>query len=151
MPRIVWRVVCGLFDVMATFVPTSALAVSTAYSVAVSGLRDWTGNLLTPFASTFTTRAVATTDTTAPTVLGLSPPNGASGVAVTSPIVVTLSEPIVASAVTAASMPIYAIVSGSYTQVAGSYSVNAAATELTFLPVAPYPGSTLRTAASRSA
>ncbi len=24
MPRIVWRVVCGLLDVMATFVPTSA-------------------------------------------------------------------------------------------------------------------------------
>ncbi len=126
-----------------TFVPSSPLAVSTAYTVTVSGLRDYTGNPMTPFSSAFTTRALAANDTTAPAVVAISPLNGASGVSVTSPISVTVSEAIVASLVGPASVPIYAVVNGQFVQVAGSYSVDAAGTTITFVPQSAYPGATL--------
>jgi hypothetical protein len=111
--------------------------------VAVSGLRDYTGNLLTPFASSFTTRAVAVADTTAPAIVSITPLDGASGVGVTTPVSLTVSEPIVASTVGAASVPVYAAVAGQFIQLAGSYAVDASGTTITFTPVAPYPGSTL--------
>ena len=61
----------------------------------------------------------------------------------TSPIVVTVSEPIVAGLVGPASVPVYAVVNGQFVQVAGSYSVDAAGTTITFVPQSAYPGATL--------
>ena len=129
-----------------TFIPTAPLVVSTTHGVTVSGLRDMTGNVMTPFASSFTTRAVGTADTTLPTVVQTVPAQGATGVAVNSPIVITISEPIVASAVDANSVRVLATIPVlGAVQVAGSYSVDAAATVITFTPLTPYPGDTLIT------
>ena len=75
-----------------TWTPAGSLAVSTTYAVSVSGWQDDSGNAVTPFGSSFTTRAVATADTTGPTVSTVSPTNGATGVGVTTPVVVTFSE-----------------------------------------------------------
>ena len=111
--------------------------------VTVSGLRDYTGNVMTPFASSFTTRAVATNDSTAPAVAAISPVNGATGVGVTTPITVTLSEPIIAGLVSPTSLPIYAVVNGQFVQLAGTYVVDGTGTTITFTPLMPYPGSTL--------
>ena len=124
-----------------TFTPTTALAVSTKYTVTVNGLRDLAGNGMAPFSSSFTTRGVATNDTTAPTVTAIAPAHGATNVPVDTPVVLTLSEPIGAAAVNAASVRVVANVPGyGGVQMAGSYRVNAAGTEITFTPAAPFPG-----------
>ena len=119
--------------------------MSTTYNVALTGLRDLTGNTMLPFSSSFTTRAIAAADTTSPTVVAITPPTGVSGVAVTSPIVVTVSEPIVASTVDFNSVRILALVNGSHVQTAGTYTVNAAATSFTFTPLGPYPSNSVIT------
>ncbi len=63
------------------FTPAANLAVSTSYTVQISGLRDSSGNTMSPVSSAFTTRASSTPDTTAPTVVSFSPSNGATNVA----------------------------------------------------------------------
>jgi hypothetical protein len=54
------------------------------------GVMDLAGHALAPVTSSFTTGASA--DTAQPTVVAVSPANGATGVAVTSSIVLTFSE-----------------------------------------------------------
>ena len=126
-----------------TFVPAAPLAVSTPYTLTVSGLRDLAGNVMPPFASTFTTRAVVTADTTAPTVGQTVPASGAINVSVTSPIVIPISEPIVAGAVNQDSVRVLANVPGlGFVQVAGTLTVDATATVITFVPLTPYRGNT---------
>jgi hypothetical protein len=71
------------------------------------------------------------------------PAQGATGVAVNSPIVITISEPIVASAVNADSVRVFANVPlMGNVQVAGSLNVDTSATVVTFTPLTPYPGDT---------
>ena len=121
-----------------TWTPAGSLAVSTTYAVSVSGWQDDSGNAMTPFGSSFTTRAVATADTTGPTVSTVSPTNGATGVGVTTPVVVTFSEAVDPTSVATG---LTVTVQSPSAQVAGSATVNGAVA--TFTPATPWPGSTL--------
>jgi len=79
----------------ATFTPAVALDVNTTYvAYLTTGISDLAGNAL---AQTFTWnfKTAAATDTTPPTLVSLSPPRGATGVAVTiNAISATFSEPL---------------------------------------------------------
>ncbi len=142
-PSVAGTVVLSSDQLSLLFTPGANLAVSTTYTVQISGLRDSSGNSMSPVTSTFTTSASPTADTIAPTVLSFSPVNGATNVAVSSSIVMTVSEPIRRSGFAGsmrvfANFPAYGIV-----QLAGTYNVNPAATAVTFTPTVPYPGHTL--------
>jgi hypothetical protein len=120
-----------------TFTPAGLLAVSTNYTVNASGITDNAGNVMTPFTSAFTTGASNAANTTQPSVTSVSPGNGASGVAVTTSIVLTFNEAVDATTVNETTVPIS--VSGYSGQLAGSYSVNGSV--VTFTPLSPLPGS----------
>ena len=57
-----------------SFVPSAPLAYATTYTVTVSGARDLAGNLMAPFAWSFTTSAAP--DSTPPTVIAVAPTSG---------------------------------------------------------------------------
>src|SRR5207237_10439060 len=82
----------------ATFTPSSNLAASTTYTATIStGVKDLAGNAMAAnYVWTFTT---IVPDTTPPTVASTSPANGATGVAINSPITATFSEAIQSSTV----------------------------------------------------
>ena len=121
-----------------TFVPSAQLSVSTTYTVAVSGVTDQAGNTIVPFTSTFSTGASNATNTTVPAIVTVSPVNGASGVAVGSPVVLTFNESIDLTTVNDTTVPIS--VNGYGGTVAGTYSLDATGTVLTFTPTSPLPG-----------
>jgi RHS repeat-associated protein len=123
-----------------TFVPINLLAVSTTYSVTASGFTDQAGNVVVPFTSSFTTGTSGVANTTTPTVVSVSPPNGASAVSVSSPIVLTFNEAVDPTTVNDATVPIS--VSGISGVLAGSYALNGAGSVLTFTPLSPLPGNT---------
>jgi hypothetical protein len=121
-----------------TFTPAS-LAANTAYTVTVAGFTDQAGNLVTPFTDTFTTGASTAPDQSLLQVLSVNPPNNATGIPVTSNVVITLSKSVDPTTVSNASINIGA--SGgnfSLAQIAGSYSVSGAV--VTFTPLTPLPG-----------
>ncbi len=121
-----------------TFVPASLLAVNTAYAVTVSGFADQAGNPVVPFSSSFTTGTSAVANTTTPTVVRVSPANGAAAVLSTTPIVLTFNEAIDGTTLSEANLPIS--VSGSNGVLAGSYTLDATGTVVTFTPISPLPG-----------
>ena len=123
-----------------TFTPTSALAVSTSYTVTVGGFTDLAGNAATAVMSSFTTGSSSTPVKMGPTVLSVSPVNNMTNVAVTAPIVVTYSAAVnPLSVVNGSSIYVQELLSGSYTNVAGTVAVNGAV--VTFTPTTPLPGS----------
>jgi large repetitive protein len=111
--------------------------VSTNYVVNVSGFTDQAGNVVTAFTSNFTTGASSVGDVTRPTVVSISPASGASGVAVTSSVVVTFSEAVDATTVNGSTVQVSA--SGT-TTLAGSYGVSGSV--VTFTPLTALPGNT---------
>jgi len=121
-----------------TFVPGSSLTTSTVYTVKVSGFTDQAGNTVTPFTSTFTTGTSGTPVTTAATVTATSPANGATGVPVSSNIVLTFSERIDAATVNLNTVVVLS--SGLSNQLAGTYSVDSTGKIVTFTPLSPMPG-----------
>jgi YD repeat-containing protein len=121
-----------------TFVPATQLSVSTTYTVTVSGATDQAGNAVVPFTSSFSTGTSSATNTTVPAVVSVSPVNGASGVAVGSPIVLTFNEPIDLTTVSDTTVPI--AVNGYGGALAGTYSLDATGTLVTFTPTSPLPG-----------
>ena len=120
-----------------TFVPSNLLATSTTYSVSVGGVTDQSGNELATFTSTFTTGASSVANTTQPLVLSANPANGATGVSVNDPVVLTFNEPIDATTVSGTSAPIS--VSGLSGVLSGSYAVDSTGTLVTFTPLSPLP------------
>ncbi|MGO9275173.1 MAG: Ig-like domain-containing protein [Terriglobia bacterium] len=73
------------------FTPLSNWPASTTFNVQVNGLRDVAGNKMTrAFTSSFTTGQ--SLDTTAPSVVGTSPPNNATDVPVNAPFRVQFSS-----------------------------------------------------------
>ena len=118
------------------FTPASPMATGTAYTVNVTGFTDLAGNAATSFSSNFTTSTSTTTLTAAPTVLSVSPANGATAVSVTAPIVITFSAPM--NALTLSSSSIF-IQDASYQAVAATYALNGAV--LTITPISPLPPS----------
>ena len=121
----------------ATFTPSSPLMGATTYTATITtGARDVAGNPLAASRSwTF-----ITADNTAPTVLAVSPPNNASGVAITSAVTVTFSEPMNASTITATTFNLRNTGTGAL--VAGTITYNAAANSATFTPSAPLANGT---------
>ncbi len=123
-----------------TFVAGSLLAASMAYTVNVSGLTDQAGNTVVPFASSFTTGTSGVADTTRPSVVNVSPTTNASGVAVSSNIVLTFSKAVDPSTVNNSTVPI-ALNGSLFPVLAGNYAVNG--NTVTFTPLSPLPGNTL--------
>ena len=82
------------------FTPTSALAPSTTYTATLSiALKDVAGNaLIAPYTWRFTTQR--TPDFTPPAVTGSAPGPGATGIPVTTAIIVNFSEAVDPSSVT---------------------------------------------------
>jgi hypothetical protein len=119
-----------------TFVPVSPLAVSTPYTVNVSGFTDVAGNPATPFTSSFTTDVSNVIDTTPPQVTAVSPANGLVGVSVTSSITLTFSKVVNPASVNANTVAVSIL--GLNANLAGSYMVNGAS--VTFVPLSPFPG-----------
>lgn len=120
-----------------TWLPTTLLTASTNYSVTLSGVTDQAGNLLTPFTSSFTTAASGTANTTTPSVVSVSPANGATAVPTSSVIVLTFNEAIDLTSVSDTTVPIQVSSLGA---VAGSYALDSTGTVLTFTPLSPLPG-----------
>jgi YD repeat-containing protein len=124
-----------------TFVPTSLLTVTTNYTVNVSGFTDQAGNVVTPFTSSFTTGTTGTANTTQPSVVPpTNPANGATGVPVTSNIVLTFNEAIDPTTVKNTTVPV--TLNSTFGPVlAGTYSVSG--TTVTFAPLTVLPGNTI--------
>src|SRR6266849_982468 len=122
-----------------TFLPLSLLAVSTAYTIRVSGFTDQAGNVVTPFTSSFTTGTSSVANTTQPTVVSVNPAAGATGVPVTSNIVLTFNETIDPTTVNGNTIPV-ALNTNLSPVLAGNYAVSG--TTVTFTPLTPLPGST---------
>ena len=80
----------------ATLDPGAGLANETLYAVTVTtGVIDDAGNaMVADFTSGFTTASPPPADTTAPTVTGVTPVDGAIDVAVDSSVVINFSEPV---------------------------------------------------------
>ena len=135
-----------------TFVPSALLAVSTTYTIGVSGFRDTEGNLVTPFTSSFTTGTIATGATNANQVNTITPASLATGVGVLTPVVLTYVDsvtllPVTLNPQTVNFNTIY-IQTSTGQQIAGTFAVSGA--QVTFTPLAssPYPGNTLITVTS---
>lgn len=119
-----------------TIKPTDALQASTSYTVSVNGVCDYAGNAVQPTTLSFTTSVSATADTTAPSLVSITPVNNATGVGVTGiSVVMTFSEP-----VDQRSAP--PLVGGGIT-VPGAYVVNG--DTITFTPSVALKGDTLYT------
>ena len=105
---------------------------SSGYTVTVTtGVKDLAGNAMaTQFTSTFTTAAAP--DTTPPTVVAVSPANGAASVAVTSPVNITFSEAMDATTINGTTVSLKTTSSG--TVVSGAVTYNAATKVATFTP-----------------
>ncbi len=121
-----------------TFTPQNVLAPSTLYNINVSGFSDVAGNQVVPFNSMFTTAAVATPDTTGPTVTAVIPANGATAVPVNSSVVVTFNELIDPTTINDNTVRISVQQTGA--RVAGSFSVNGPT--VTFTPTSVLPANT---------
>lgn len=113
----------------ATFTPTPPLDPATNYTIRnTSGIADQQGHPLSFFESDFTTALGAAT--TAPTVVQVSPANGASGVPVNPQVVVVVSAPVSAASVNSSAITV--TVGG--TPVNGSTRLGNDRTTLTFVP-----------------
>ncbi len=117
------------------FTPSSLLAPSTAYAVTVGGFTDLAGNGATTFSSSFTTSSSASGVKTGPSVNSFTPLNGASNIAVNTPIVITFSAAVNPLTVNSSSIQVAA----GGTQVEGTYTVSGST--VTFTPATPLPGS----------
>lgn len=117
----------------ATFTPAAALAFGTSYTLtATTATKDAGGNALGANAfSTFTTTGAP--DTTPPTVVAVSPANGASNVSVNTPVTVTFSEAMDASTLTGS---ISLTVASNSSPVSASVSYNTATNTATLTPSA---------------
>ncbi len=144
-PSVAGTVALATDQVTLTFTPTANLAVSTAYTVSVNGFRDTSGNTVTPFGSTFTTGSSATPDLTRPSITSTIPANGATNVALNSPITLVFSEPMNPSSfftnVASNSFALFANVNSVSTQISGAFTVTNTASSSTFVftPASPLP------------
>lgn len=121
-------------DRSVTLTPAAPLAINTLYSVVVDATaRDRAANaMVAAFASTFRT---VSPDSTAPTMVGASPANGAVGIGTTSPISITFSEAISPASVTGAS---FRVTTGA-TPVAGAFSFTNTGSTVSFTPASSLP------------
>ncbi|PZR89259.1 MAG: hypothetical protein DLM67_19320, partial [Candidatus Nephthysia bennettiae] len=88
-----------------TFTPLTPLPGGATVTVGVGGVRDLAGNGNQSFNSSFTT--AATTDTTAPTIVSVTPSNGAIGIGSNGQVVITFSKSMNPSTLTPSSNGYY--------------------------------------------
>jgi Bacterial Ig-like domain len=113
----------------ATFTPSAALASGVTYTATITtGAKDLSGNALV--SNKFWT--FITVDNVPPTVISVSPANGAASVAVTSPVNITFSEAMNAATITAAGN--ITVKTATLTNVTGTVTYNAATNVATFTP-----------------
>src|SRR5947207_4748200 len=117
-----------------TLTPNSPLNANSSYTVSVSGVQDVSGNVAPAFSSSFATGTA--TVTTRPSVISVSPVNGATNV-VTNAIVVTFNAAMDATTVNSGTLPVRI---NNSTLVNGSYSVNGAV--VSFAPAQSLPANT---------
>ena len=117
-----------------TFIPEMAFETSTEFTVTVSGVVDWAGNLVTDYSSSFTTSASAIPDTIRPTVSGVMPSNGSVDVPVDTVIEVQFSERLDPLTVTDSTFYLDRINS---VRVSGDLALSADGLTVTFTPTEP--------------
>ena len=118
---------------------------STSYNVNVTiGVQNTSGVALAGLYSGYFYTGTAV-DTTAPTVLGVAPPNNQQNVGLNGLVVVTFSEPI--NPITANSNTVSLSYGTPATAIPTSVSFNSTNTQVTFTPTAPLPPSTTVTVA----
>gem|GEM_PF-1427618 len=117
------------------FTPGSPLSANASYTVSVSGVADVSGNVAPAFSSSFSTGTASVT--TRPSVLSVSPANGATGVPTITQVQLQFNAPIDASTVNGATMQL--LINNS-TLVSGSYAVNGGV--VTFAPNQQLPPNT---------
>ncbi len=120
-----------------TLTPNAALTGSTAYTAAVSGATDPSGNQMDPVTWTFTTEAP---DTTKPAVTSRSPAPGATNVPVGTTVTAVFSEAVQAGSIS------LVLRNPAGTAVAGTSSYAAATRTVTFTPGANLAAGTAYTA-----
>jgi hypothetical protein len=116
------------------FTPTNPLAAGITYTVNVSGFTDVNGNAVTPFSSSFTTGAAASTGGLSFT--GSNITWGATAASTTQQIVMTFSQNLDPSTVNSNTLRVTDSW-GSAGGIAGTYAVNG--NQVTFTPTTPYP------------
>jgi len=116
----------------ATFVPSAPLSFSTGYTVIVTtDAKDIAGNsLATGFSSAFSTDTAP--DTIAPTVISVTPANGAVGVGISDALNATFSEPMDPSTINGSTITLRN--SATLALVSATVSFNAAANAATLTP-----------------
>jgi len=121
----------------ATFTPSANLSYGTTYTANLStAITDAAGNpLAAAYSWSFTTVAG---DTTPPTVISVSPANGATDVALDTTVTATFSEAMNASTITTSSFTVGGV--------SGSVSYNSGTYTATFTPSAELAGDTTYTA-----
>lgn len=83
------------FNRVLVFNPAESLATGTVYTLNISGVCDYAGNLLSGYSSSFTTESVATVDNTPPSVnVSFSPAGSSTNVDVNSSVIFSFSEQI---------------------------------------------------------
>jgi hypothetical protein len=124
-------------DQTLTWVPTSNLSTSTAYTVSVSGFQDANGNAVQSFSSSFTTGSSSTPyGSGSLTVVSVTPVNGSTLSSNTTPVVITFSHAV--NPVTLNNI-LVRDANLSYDEVAGTWAVSGGGTIATFTPTSPYP------------
>jgi hypothetical protein len=96
----------GVSGSTVTFTPQNPLPGNTQFTVSVSGnVQDLAGNSCTGWSSSFTT--VNVTDTTAPTITSITPPNGSTNVGQNTQVVITFSKSINPSTINSTSLALF--------------------------------------------
>ena len=121
----------------ATFTPSAPLASGTQYTATVTtGARDVSGLAMTA-AKTWT---FTTADVVAPTVTGVSPTSGATGVQLNTTVRVTFSEPMLASTINSTNITLRPTASA--TPVAATVTYEAGTNTAVLTPSAPLTATT---------
>ena len=144
-------------QVTMTFTPSANLSPSTVYSIQVSGFKGVSGNVVTPFTSTFATNSTSTPTTTSPSVSSYLPASGSTQPA-TATITLNVNRPMNPVAIstnnqsyTSNSLSVFTSYNGATTVVTGTVAVTntATASTIVFTPSSPFtPGATVNVYAS---
>ncbi|HEX3742727.1 MAG TPA: Ig-like domain-containing protein [Bryobacteraceae bacterium] len=123
------------------FQPASLLLPGVTYTLTLSGVADFEGNVMMAFTSSFTTSSAGTPDATAPVLLSSSPMDGSTGTPTNSPIVIAFDKNI--DPLTVSASTVMVVLQGLGSRYAGAYSVDNSTAEgrITFTPAVPYPNS----------
>jgi hypothetical protein len=120
-----------------TLTPTGPLSNATNYTVTVTtAVKDLAGNALAAqFTSSFLTAAV--TDTTPPTIVSRTPPNGTTNVATNTTVTVTFSEAMDAATINTTTITLKPTASGTNVTATVTCNTPAPCTTATLTPSAP--------------